>query len=128
MDMSRAYFVGVLLAAATGMAQAAGSGPAQVISGAVGLEEREAMLQNYRDYNLHLGFARPDGAFLSDVLVRIRDNSGNVVYEGKTDGPLLFAQLPPGNYSVTAEYEGKSVSQTAQVRDSVGPIRYFYLE
>lgn len=126
--MKRIYLMGLLLVAATGLTHAAESAPGQVISGAVGLEEREAMLQKYGDYNLHLGFARPDGAFLSDVLVRIRDHSGNVVYEGKTDGPLLFAQLPPGRYSVTAEYEGKSVSQVAQVKDSSGPIRYFYLK
>ena len=37
----------------------------QAVSGAVGLEDRQRMLQSYADYNLHLAFAHADGAYLA---------------------------------------------------------------
>ena len=37
------------------------------------------MMQRYRDYNLHLGFAEPDGKFLAGVAVTAQDESGKVV-------------------------------------------------
>ncbi len=120
-------FFALLLAAASGVAhgQTGGAQPAAA-SGAVSLEDRQAMMQQYGDYNLHLGFARPDGAFLADVLVRIKNQRGDIVYEGRTSGPFLFVQVPPGSYRVTAEYAGKSVTQAARVGRSA-PMQYFYL-
>jgi hypothetical protein len=97
-----------------------------VISGGVGLDEREAMMQHYGDYNLHLGFARPGGEFLADVKITTQDAKGNILYEGRSDGPLLFAELPLGSYRVTAEFEGATRSQVVKVGRGSGPIRYFY--
>jgi hypothetical protein len=98
---------------------------AQTLSGGVAQEEREQMMQRYRDYNLHLAFAEPNGQYLVGVKVTVRDAGGNVVVGGVSDGPLLFASLPPGAYRVTAEFAGKPMTRTVQVGLGAAPMHYF---
>lgn len=98
-----------------------------VLSGGVGDEEREAMKQEYDEYNLHLAFAEKSpeskkAEFVSDVDVAIRDAKGREVWQGKADGPMLFAKLPPGRYTVSASYEGKTKQKTVQVGPKSGPL------
>src|SRR5262245_25871114 len=73
---------------------------APTLSGGVGHDERERMMQRYRDYNLHLGFAEPDGSYLAGVAVTAQDEGGRVVLASVADGPFLFASLQPGSYRV----------------------------
>ncbi|NJN48054.1 MAG: carboxypeptidase regulatory-like domain-containing protein [Candidatus Competibacteraceae bacterium] len=70
------------------------------VSGGVGVEEREALAAMSDRFNLKLTFAMSAGNYLSDVQVRIVDRSGNPVFEATADGPLLYALLPPGSYTV----------------------------
>lgn len=72
------------------------------ITGGVGEESRAAMMTRYEDFNLHLVFAEPDGSYLADVLVVIRDRSGDIIYRGPSTGPWLFIEVPPGSYRITA--------------------------
>lgn len=51
--------------------------------------------------------------YLASVSLRINDAKGNVVLDTMTDGPYFLADLPPGKYQLTAEYEG--VTKTALV-------------
>lgn len=107
-------------------APAAASQDVHVVSGAVGLDEREEMMKMYDDFNLHLAFARRNGEFLADVRVTIEDARGETVYEGVADGPLLFAALPRGNYRVTAEYDGEAITRSLNVHAQSAPLRYFH--
>jgi hypothetical protein len=97
-----------------------------VLSGAIGLDEREQMMKRYDDYNLHLAFARANGEFLADVNVTIEDARGETVFEGVSDGPLFFAALPRGNYRVTAEYDGRAITRSLNVHRQSAPMRYFH--
>ena len=99
----------------------------QAVSGAVGLEDRQRMLQSYADYNLHLAFAHSDGAYLADVGISIRSADGQLVWSGFSEGPFFFAQVPGGQYQVNAEFDGRVVSKTVQVRSAApGPMHHFY--
>jgi hypothetical protein len=98
----------------------------QAISGAIGLEDRQRMLQSYSDYNLHLVFAQSDGAYLANVGVSIRSADGQVAWSGFSEGPYFFAQLPGGQYQVNAEFDGRIVSKTVHVRSAPGPMHHFY--
>jgi hypothetical protein len=98
----------------------------RVVSGAVGLDEREQMMEAYDEYNLHLVFARRNGEFLADVKVTIEDARGDTVFEGISEGPLLFAALPRGNYRVTAEYDGNAITRSLNVHAQSAPLRYFH--
>jgi hypothetical protein len=127
--MDRKVCVAAILAcavAAVPAALAAGSAP-EVVSGGVGIGERQAMMEQFKDYNLQLGFAQPDGAFLADVNVTIRDRAGNVVWSGTTNGPLLFARLEPGTYVVEADFEGQSQKRTVTAGRSAGSMQYVRL-
>lgn len=117
--------LGIPLAAliATGAALAQSSG--QPLTGGVGLEERERMMQRYGDYTMHLGFAEVGGPYVADVAVTVQDESGKVVLSSVADGPFLFAKLPPGSYRVTADFGGRAQTRTIRVGTHAGPIHYF---
>jgi hypothetical protein len=42
------------------------------------------------------------GEYLASVQVIIRNTQGDTVLAAQSQGPLLFAQLPPGDYTVEA--------------------------
>jgi hypothetical protein len=85
------------------------------LSGGVGLDEREALNQTARDYNLKLSFAVTGGNYLSDVAVEVRDAGGRMVLEGISEGPWFFTKLPPGRYTVAVSVTGRSQQKTVQV-------------
>jgi hypothetical protein len=82
---------------------ATAAGQAQFMTGGVGMEERGKMLASKEDYNVHMTFAtRGSGVYRSDVQVEIADNKGRVYLNANDAGPLMYANLEPGRYRVTA--------------------------
>ena len=53
-------------------------------------------------YTLRLLFADSSGSYLADIAVTVADRAGNTLLEAISDGPYLWARLPPGSYRVTA--------------------------
>jgi hypothetical protein len=115
--MRASLMAGLFLISASAIA-AVPSGP--VLIGGVGDENREAMMQAYKDYNLHLAFAEKTGEFVADVPVTIKDAHGHEVWSGSSEGPMLFAKVPPGRYTVTAEYDGRRQQKSVQVGRKAG--------
>src|SRR5437588_6877017 len=71
------------------------------VSGGVSLEERDAMREVAPDYNLQVVVAmRGSGEYRAEVPVSVEDQNGNAVLSVVTDGPWLFARVPPGRYRV----------------------------
>jgi hypothetical protein len=58
--------------------------------------------------NLALKFSLANGK-PDDVVVLIKDSAGRQVVDTRSDGPLLFAKLPAGDYTIEAELGGKVV-------------------
>lgn len=90
------------------------NGAVDYISGGIGKDEADALKQQSADYALTLEFAsarsaegdtRP-GAYLADVAVDIRDAQGRQMLDTTSQGPLLLVRLPPGDYTVQAEWNG----------------------
>lgn len=77
---------------------------ARFMSGGVGVEERQQMLNMAPGYDLKLSFADHLGHYLSDVKVTVNDEYGKQVLNTTTAGPWLYVQLPRGKYDVTANY------------------------
>lgn len=123
-----ALLAGVLGAGAANAADAStsmGTGAVPYVSGGVG--EDDPVLATKRDYNLYLVFAgKGEGEYLADVKVAIQDAKGNPVVEAESPGPMFFAKVPPGKYKVTATYNGKPVTQTAQVQARGNKDVHFY--
>jgi hypothetical protein len=78
------------------------AGDIAYLSGGVGEKEREEILGLGRDFDLKLVLTDRDGSYVSGVDIVIADDGGDVVLDTKTDGPLLFAKLPRGSYTVRA--------------------------
>lgn len=96
-------------------------GDVTFISGGVGIDERKALDATRANYNLSLLFSESSGDYLSDVKVRITDSGNNVVLETVADGPKLFAKLPSGRYTVTAEAKEKAQQKTVTVKNNQQP-------
>lgn len=97
------------------------------VSGGVGTEEREEMERTSGQYNLKAIFAvKGHSPFLSGVDVAIKDKSGDEVLTTVTDGPWLFAKLPPGQYTVDASSMGQSQSQRVSVGKGQARIGFYF--
>ncbi len=121
---TRRFLAGFVLLA--GVSAGAPAAPVAAVSGAVGLDERETMMQSYADYNLHVAFAQSDGAYVADVALAIRSADGRLMWQGVSDGPFFFARLPRGQYLVTAEYGGKAATRRIDAGSAPGPLHHFH--
>jgi len=82
-------------------------GEVTYVSGGVGDDEREVMKTMRADYNLSLLFTvKGTGEYISDAKVCIKDAHGAVLLETVVDGPMLYAKLKPGHYSISVDRDG----------------------
>ena len=84
------------------------------LSGGIGMEERNAMRLEEKQYNLKLIFSLKGGAYLADVKVAI-DSGKKPLVEADSDGPLFYAKLAPGKYRITASYQGKTQTRAVTI-------------
>lgn len=87
-------------------------GQIEFLTGGIGLDESQAILQEGGKWPLMLELAKastPRAVYISDVQISIKDVSGTTVLETITDGPYLLAKLPQGKYSLDATYEGETL-------------------
>jgi hypothetical protein len=115
-----------LACAAMGPATAAGE--PEYVTGGVGMEERGQMLASKPDYNVRMTFAtRGTGEYRSDVQVEISDTKGKVNVNARDAGPLMFVNLEPGRYRVTATAaDGQVQRRDLQVQAGRSKDLYFY--
>ncbi|HEU4340708.1 MAG TPA: hypothetical protein VFU31_03980 [Candidatus Binatia bacterium] len=78
------------------------------ISGGVSSNEREVIESLAKAYNVRLSFAEKRGPYLSDVRLVIEGSKAAQIVAITTPGPLFYIQLPPGNYSVKATFNGQT--------------------
>jgi hypothetical protein len=107
---------------------ATAAGQSQFKTGGVGLEERGQMLASKEDYNVHMTFAtRGSGVYRSDVQVEIADSKGHVNVSAQDAGPLMFVNLEPGRYRVTASAaDGQVLRREMVVQPGHTKELYFY--
>lgn len=70
-------------------------GDVTFVTGGIGDEEREAMQEMRRDYNLHIMRSEKDGAFTGETNIIIYDRNGNEILAIEA-GPLFYINLPVG--------------------------------
>jgi hypothetical protein len=93
----------------------AGGSQVAMVSGGIGVDQREAMAGAVKNANLKLMFALNTGEYVSDVRVDVSDASGRKVVEHAAQGPWAYANLPAGTYTVTASFDGSSQSRKVTV-------------
>jgi hypothetical protein len=99
----------------TGRSGSRSASSVATVSGGVGSPARDNMRTQAPPHNIKMVFSLNTGNYLSDVQVKVTDGSGKTVIDETSDGPWLYAQLPPGNYAATATYNGKPVTQRFSV-------------
>ena len=61
------------------------------------------------------------------ILRSRKPTHGELVWSGFSEGPYFFAQIPGGQYHVSAEFDGRVVTKMVQVRSAApGPMHHFY--
>ena len=55
------------------------------------------------------------GQYTSGAVVRILRRGGEVALNTRAEGPFLLARVPPGNYRVEAEMNGRTLAKDVNV-------------
>ena len=100
-------------------------GEVTFVSGGVGEDEREAMKAMRADYDLSLLFAvKGSGEYVSDVTVKIKNSSGSVCLDTVADGPMLYAKLRPGKYSISANRDGHVIDKKVTLSGKLSTVEF----
>ena len=85
------------------------SGAVTYMSGGISRDQQSAMERVASGYPLELHFLASGPAYgPSYVPVKIRDRTGKVVLDARSNGPLMLADVPDGHYTVSARHAGKT--------------------
>jgi hypothetical protein len=98
-------------------------GQTEFVSGGVGKDESEAMLQASKEWPLTLELAqgaRPRAEYISDVQIKIMDTKGNVVLDADSAGPYLLVKLSPGKYVLDATYNSVTLHRKLNLEAGSG--------
>lgn len=88
------------------------------LCGGIGSEEQAKMKAAASKYDVMMTFAAANGAYLADVDVNIKDSKGESVFSASCDAPIMLVDLPKGgNYEISAEAEGKTLTRSARLSD-----------
>ncbi len=93
------------------------------VNGGVGTEARDAITAMQNGFGLKLVFSNAGGEYLVADHVAVKGRSGEV-FDLDRAGPWLLVKLPPGRYTVTATYEGKSSQQAVDVDASTRTLNW----
>ena|SRR5437868_6110703 len=100
------------------------------VNGGFGHEEAEALRAEARAYPLQLTFSRrgegQHAEFVADVHLQIVDASGRVVIDRESQGPIFMAHLPDGQYTISAEYQGRTQTRRVAVNNERHEAVSFY--
>ena len=80
-------------------------GGVQYLNGGIGDQERQAMRSHQQEFPLQILFSGKAGELGTANQVRVHNGAGEVVAV-QNAGPLLMLKLPPGRYTVEADFNG----------------------
>jgi hypothetical protein len=128
-----AGFVVAFLAAAPAGAEYHGHyGSVPYVTGGVTSDEADALRAQARRYALEVTMATPGEVqgyndFVAGTTFEVRDAHGNVVLEAADLGPIVLAQLPPGDYTLHATWNGNTQSRHVHVgRDDRAQVTFLW--
>ena len=107
----RAWVVTLLAVFALSHAASADDGPITLACGGIGKDESTRMLALQPAHALTLIFAAADGSYIAGVDTRIEAPLEGLSVQ-RSCGPIGLVDVPaPGQYRVTAEYQGRTLEQ-----------------
>lgn len=92
-----------------------------------GIGDDESPDEISEKYTLKMIFAtQGSGEYLADVGVAIENSKGKKIIETISPGPHFYVALPLGNYRITTEFKGKSMTKTIAIKGKKRLVSYFY--
>ncbi len=85
------------------------------VTGGVGADERADLQAKEKDYNLKIVAAATSGDYLAGIRVMIESPDNKNVLEARMAGPILLAKLPPGTYTIKANYGSSTQTRAVSV-------------
>jgi len=102
-------------------AEEGNTGDAMYANGGIGQEEADGMRAKAGGFNLRLYMSEgKHGHSITGAQVTIRDKKGNVVLDVPSGGPMLFAHVVNGSYTINANYNGASITRKVVVSNHRG--------
>jgi len=95
---------------------AAAPGGLSYVSGGIGEAEQQELKAREGEFNLKLVFTLVEGNYVTDVSVVV-SAKGKRIIEHVAQGPFFMARLPAGEYTVSAAYEGRTVTRKVSVAE-----------
>jgi len=77
------------------------------LSGGIGVDERQELLDKEKDYHLKIVTAEASGDYVGDVRVVIESAGKGRVLETTMEGPILLARLGPGTTRSGLHWTGR---------------------
>ena len=109
----KSMLMAVFLTCSVSVAHAAEVG--EYITGGIGASERAEFDARRSEFNFEVKTALKTGHYLADVVVTITNEAGQVILDAQTDGPLFYAKLAPGKYTVKAIHGEQTQSQSITI-------------
>ena len=82
------------------------------VNGGISQEQASEIRRNARNFSLQVLFTGGlVGGWLTDVSMMILDGNGQTVFWKKQSGPMLYINLPAGDYQVIGRYNGERQSK-----------------
>lgn len=95
------------------------NGNTAFITGGIGEEEQIKLEEVRHNYNVRITSSDKTGAYIGDTHITIVDASGQMVIDSDS-GPLFYALVPDGNYTISATMEGKTKKK--KIKAAIGRI------
>jgi hypothetical protein len=103
------------------------SGSVSFVTGGIPYEQIPAFTAARSQFPLNIEVYQRDGnknGFTADAEVKlIAAKSGDVVLDTKTEGPFLWAKVPPGSYKLQTTLAGKTKESRVTVGSGARPTR-----
>lgn len=93
----------------------------QYITGGIGSEESDAMLELGKKWPLTLEFAQDHPArplWVADVTLKITNSKRKVVFKAMSDGPIMLLNLPADQYEIEAVFEGRTIKRKIKLEEN----------
>lgn len=103
-----------------GMPQIQHQGEIAYVSGGVGTDESNALKRAQHEWPLAMRFTGPGSDYLADVHVRIVGPHDADVLKADSRGPYMLVKLPPGHYTVHAQYKDEDQTRAVTVAKTPG--------
>lgn len=97
------------------------------LNGGIDNDSQEQMRKQAHDWPLRMTFsAQANNAFAANVRLAVVDKQGKSVLQLDSAGPLTYVRLSPGEYRVTASYEGKEQTRTVHVGEKSSDVNFHW--